>query len=56
MEKEAKAEGGTQGGDCHHTGIGRDAASLGRKVKAGMDICIKKKKVMKVLQVWSKEM
>ena len=56
MEEAAKAEGGTQGGDCHHTGIGRDAASLGRKVKAGMDICIKKKKVMKVLQVWSKEM
>ena len=36
----AKAEAGTQGGDCHHTGIGRDAASLGRKVEAGMVICI----------------
>lgn len=39
----AKGEGGTQGGDCHHT-VGRDADSLGRKVEAGMDICIFLKK------------
>lgn len=39
----AKAEGGTQGGDCHHT-VGRDAASLGRQGEAGMDICIFLKK------------